>query len=324
VLQIEHGVVQVVRPAWERNAHYKIRMKPETWLITGATGLIGQALTQQLLDKGHVVHALGRTAHGPEGSIPFQWDPQQGVFPMEALKGVQVVVHLAAASVGQRWTASHKKAIMQSRVQGTALLRDALVTSGFQGTWIQASAIGMYGNHPAKCDEATLAGTGFLAEVAQAWEAASQPESQHNFRQVRMRLGLVLAPQGGTLEKLRPIYNLGLGAPLGSGQQPMGWVHLTDVLQFITWAADTPDASGAYNVVAPQPATNQEFSRALAQAMARPHWAPNVPAFALKMAMGEMASLLLEGQHAMPQRLLNAKFPWTFPLLSDALRDCVT
>ena len=322
-MQIEHGVVQVVRPAWERNAYYKIRMKPQTWLITGATGLIGQALTQQLLDKGHVVHALGRTAHGPEGSTPFQWDPQQGVFPTEALEGVQVVVHLAAASVGQRWTASHKKAIMQSRVQGTALLRDVLEASGFQGTWIQASAIGIYGNHPAACDETTPAGKGFLAEVAQSWEAASQPETQHSFRQIRMRLGLVLAPQGGTLDKLRPIYNLGLGAPLGSGQQPMGWVHLTDVLQFITWAADTPDASGAYNVVAPQPATNQEFSRTLARAMARPHWAPNVPAFALKIAMGEMASLLLEGQHAMPQRLLDAKFPWTHPLLYDALRDCV-
>ena len=200
-------------------------MKPETWLITGATGLIGQALTQQLLDKGHVVHALGRTAHGQKDPPLFSGILNRACSPRKPWK-VQVVVHLAAASVGQRWTASHKKAIMQSRVQGTALLRDVLEASGFQGTWIQASAGGMYGNHPAKCDEATPAGTGFLAEVAQAWEAASQPESQHNFRQVRMRLGLVLAPRRN-LGQTAAVYNLGLGAPLGSGKQPMGWVHLT-------------------------------------------------------------------------------------------------
>ena len=137
-----------------------------------------------------------------------------------------------------------------------------------------------------------------------------------------MRLGLVLSPDGGTLAKLLPIYKFGLGAPLGSGQQHMGWIHLEDVIQFITWAAATPEASDAYNVVAPRANTNEEFSQSLAKALNRPHWAPKVPGFALSLAMGEMSSLLLEGQNVRPSRLLDAGFQWTHPDLLGALQHC--
>lgn len=261
----------------------------------------------------------------PAGTQAFQWNPQTGTFPAEALHGVDVVVHLAAASVGQRWTTKHKQAILNSRVESTSLLRENLVQSGFQGTWIQASAIGIYGNHPTPCKETDPAGTGFLAEVAQAWEHASMPasDSTPGHRLVHMRLGLVLSPDGGTLDKLLPIYKLGLGAPLGSGKQPMGWIHIDDVVKFILWSAENPEATGPFNVVTPEVTSNAAFSTQLAQALNRPHWAPAVPAFALSLAMGQMSSLLLEGQNAVPSKLQEAGFEWQHPTLSEALASCV-
>lgn len=300
-------------------------MKRQIWLVTGATGLVGTELCEALLAEGHEVRALGRGSAHPQGTHPFTWNLQSGKFPEEALEGVDVVVHLAAASVGQRWTEKHKAAILNSRVQSTSLLKAHLLKAGFAGTWIQASAIGIYGNHSAPCDENTSAGTGFLAEVAQAWEQASLTEHvTPAYRLVGMRLGLVLSPNGGTLDKLLPIYKLGLGAPLGSGKQPMGWIHIDDVVQFILWAASTEKAHGAFNVVAPEAASNKQFSMYLASSLNRPHWAPAVPAFALKLAMGSMSSLLLEGQNATPSKLQQAGFEWQHPTLSAALTDCVS
>jgi len=300
-------------------------MKRQIWLVTGATGLVGNALCEALLAEGHEVRALGRGSAHPRGTLPFTWDLKSGKLPDEALEGVDVVVHLAAASVGQRWTKKHKEAILNSRVQSTSLLKAHLLEAGFAGTWIQASAIGIYGNHSAPCDENTPMGTGFLAEVAQAWEQASLAvDVTPSYRLVRMRLGLVLSPNGGTLDELLPIYKLGLGAPLGSGTQPMGWIHIDDVVQFILWAASNAKAHGAFNVVAPEAASNKQFSKCLAKSMNRPHWAPAVPAIALKLAMGSMSSLLLEGQNATPSKLQQGGFAWQHPTLSEALTNCVS
>ena len=300
-------------------------MKRQIWLVTGATGLVGNALCKALLAQGHEVRALGRGSAHPRGTHPFTWDLKSGKFPDEALEGVDVVVHLAAASVGQRWTKKHKEAILNSRVQSTSLLKAHLLEAGFAGTWIQASAIGIYGNHSAPCDENTPMGTGFLAEVAQAWEQTSLAvDVTPSYRLVRMRLGLVLSPNGGTLDKLLPIYKLGLGAPLGSGTQPMGWIHIDDVVQFILWAASNAKAHGAFNVVAPEAVSNKQFSECLAKSMNRPHWAPAVPAIALKLAMGSMSSLLLEGQNATPSKIQQGGFAWQHPTLSEALTDCVS
>ena len=287
--------------------------------------MVGNALCKALLAQGHEVRALGRGSAHPRGTHPFTWDLKSGKFPDEALEGVDVVVHLAAASVGQRWTKKHKEAILNSRVQSTSLLKAHLLEAGFAGTWIQASAIGIYGNHSAPCDENTPMGTGLLAEVAQAWEQASLAvDVTPSYRLVRMRLGLVLSPNGGTLDKLLPIYKLGLGAPLGSGTQPMGWIHIDDVVQFILWAASNAKAHGAFNVVAPEAASNKHFSKCLAKSMNRPHWAPAVPAIALKLAMGSMSSLLLEGQNATPSKLQQGGFAWQHPTLSEALTNCVS
>ena len=309
---------------WTRVYLHKIRMKAQTWLITGATGLVGTALVDQLLSEGHRVKTLGRSSHPHPKVESHLWHPAQGLLPQDCVRDVDVVVHLAGASVGQRWTHAHRRAILESRVQGTSLLREALNEVGFNGVWIQASAVGVYGNAAEPVNESSPRGPGFLADVVEAWENAAGPHLDLPCRQVVMRLGLVLAPQGGTLAKLLPIYRWGLGAPLGSGRQHMSWIHLQDVVGFVIWAARTSESRGTYNVVAPSAPTNLEFSKTLARIMRRPHWAPSVPGWALRLAMGEMASLLLEGQNTRPDRLLTSGFSWEHPDLDAALQDCVS
>ena len=291
-------------------------MKLQSWLVTGATGMIGQALVKALVDTGHGVRTLGRSARSVHGSTPFVWSPSRGEFPLEALEGVDVVVHLAAASVGQRWTGSHRRAILESRTLGTHLLREALIQKGFSGTWIQASAIGIYGHAPSFA-------TSNPPKAKASSRRSQRRGSVHRCRRTAYRFAWSDAPRVGAVARrgtMLPIYKFGLGAPLGSGQQHMGWVHLDDVIQFIRWAAATPEVSGVYNVVAPRANTNVEFSQSLAKALNRPHWAPKVPGFALSLAMGEMSALLLEGQNVRPSRLLEGRFQWRHPDLLGALQ----
>ena len=296
---------------------------PQTWLVTGASGLVGTALCEHLLAQGHEVRVLSRSrAFAMAGATSFVWDVAGKVFPQEALTGVNQVVHLAGANVGQRWTASHKANILMSRTEGTALLANALAQAGFSGTFIQASAIGLYG----ECEhagESSLKGEGFLSDVTAAWESAAKGLLPEEARHVTMRIGLVLSDRGGTLDKLLPIYRLGLGAPLGSGQQWMSWIHLDDVVRFVVHAASDPHVVGPHNLVAPEPVTNRTFSQTLARTLSRPHFAPAVPAFALKLAMGEMASLLLTSQHVVPENLNRMGFTWTAGRLDEALERCV-
>lgn len=297
-------------------------MKGQTWLITGASGLIGTELSQYLRLQGHAVKTVGRSPSA-DGTESFRWDPAKGEFDDACLQGVDVVVHLAGANVGKRWTKSHRRAILESRTSGTSLLKQALVRSGFGGTLIQASAIGFYGNATKPVDESSPKGEGFLADVVEQWERETTSAPTPSCRVVHMRLGLVLAPQGGTLSKMLPIYKLGMGSPLGSGQQSMSWIHVKDVVGFLDWAAQTPSVQGTYNLVAPTSTTNALFSSVLASALRRPHWAPNVPAWLLKFVLGEMASLVLDGQSVVPRRLLDEGFAWKFPALHGALTDCV-
>ena len=222
--------------------------------------MIGQALVKALVDEGHAVRTLDAVQIRP------RFDPVcvvslQGKFPLEALEGVDVVVHLAAASVGQRWTGSHRRAILESRTLGTHLLREAAgadrvlrhMDSSLRDRHLRprAAALRRTIHQRPRLPCGCRGGVG----------ACSATRGHHAVSLVRMRLGLVLSPDGGTLAKLLPIYKFGLGAPLGSGQQHMGWIHLEDVIQFITWAAATSEASDAYNVVAPRANTNEEFSQ---------------------------------------------------------------
>ena len=202
-------------------------------------------------------------------------------------QGVDVVVHLAGASVGQRWTRSHKEAILRSRVEGTTTLMQALKEASFAGTILQASAIGLYEPSEHPMDEQGAPGSSFLADVVRRWEQAACDNQPQGSRLVFLRLGIVLAPKGGTLDKLAPIYRMGLGAPLASGRQWMSWIALDDVLRVMQWCVSQPSVRGAVNVVAPDPVRNADFSQSLAQAMKRPHLAPRVPGWALRSMFGK-------------------------------------
>lgn len=286
--------------------------------------MIGKALTQSLVQEGVHVRTLGRTdARIHPDAAAFAWNIEKGVLPSAALEDVDVVVHLAGANVGQRWTRSHKMAIMESRTKGTSLLCKALKKEGFQGAFIQASAVGFYGECTSAASEEIPTGRGFLAQVAQAWERSAAVHLTASTRHVVMRLGIVLSPQGGTLARLLPIYRLGLGAPLGNGKQSMSWIHVDDVVRFVQFAAATSTAHGAYNVVAPKSVPNAKFSDVLAKCLRRPHFAPAVPAWALRLVLGEMANIVLESQNTVPEKLRTEGFQWRHPQLKEALLDCI-
>lgn len=286
--------------------------------------MIGRALTQSLVLEGVKVRTLGRsdTLIHPDANA-FVWNLETGDLPPAAIEDVDVVVHLAGANVGQRWTRSHKKAIMESRTKGTSLLCKALKKEGFQGAFIQASAVGFYGECTSAATEESHTGRGFLAQVAQAWEQSAAVHLPASTRHVVMRLGIVLSPLGGTLARLLPIYRLGLGAPLGNGNQSMSWIHIDDVVRFIQFAAATSTAHGAYNVVAPKSVPNAKFSDVLAKCLRRPHFSPAVPAWALRFVLGEMANIVLESQNAVPEKLRVEGFKWRHPELKEALLDCI-
>ena len=298
-------------------------MKPQTWLIAGATGLIGSALVEQLLQTGQNVRILSRRpVEARHGVKVVLWNPRRGVFDRSCLSGVDVIVQLAGANVGQRWTQKQKALILQSRLDSTHLLGQAL--SDFTGTWIQASAIGYYGKTQGEVDESQGAGTGFLADVVRQWENAARLHQHGSMRQAILRFGVVLSPKGGSLRKMLPVYRCGLGAALSHGHQKMSWIHLEDVVRTIEWVARNPQASGIFNVVAPSPCSNRDFSKALATALHRPHWSPNVPAWALRWMFGDMSSVLLDDAEVRPDRLHQMGFDWNHPDLDLALRNLLT
>lgn len=303
-------------------------MKPQkTYVVTGASGLLGRALCNELEAEGHLVVRVGRSPAPSKGrrsnaALDVAWDPGRGILDASPFEGADGVVHLAGANVGQRWTAAHKQAILRSRVDGTTLLMKGLTTVGYQGPVVTASAVGIYGNRTDACTERALRGTGFLAEVVEAWEGAATANVPPGARLALVRLGVVLAPSGGSLDRMRRVYNLGLGAPLGDGTQWMSWIHLSDAVRALRHCLDQ-NLQGPVNATAPQPVQNRDFSKALADAMGRPHWAPAVPSWALRLALGEMADVVLHSQRAVPAVLRDAGFAWEHPELPEALRACI-
>jgi uncharacterized protein (TIGR01777 family) len=294
--------------------------------VTGASGLIGRALCAFLAAGGHRVLRLVRgevpTGGWPADAIP--WSPDDGVLDARRLEGVDAVVHLAGESVGGgRWTDARKRRIRASRVDGTALVARALV--GLERpprVLVAASAVGIYGARGDEpVDESAAPGTGFLPEVAAAWEAASGPAAARGVRVALARLGLVLAPAGGALGRMLPLFRAGLGARLGSGRQMMSWVDLDDVVGALHHAIADATFAGPFNVTAPAPASNADFTRSLARVLGRPAFLP-APGFAIAAALGEMGrSLLLDGARVLPRRLERAGFRFLHPALEPALAE---
>ncbi len=288
-------------------------------LVTGASGLLGTAIVSRLQDGGNVVAPLRRAAAG-RATGPT-WNPAAGQVLLDPAFRIDAVVHLAGENIAQRWTAKAKARIRASRVEGTRLLSEALARAPQPPrVMVCASATGIYGDRGEEIlEERSLPGIGFLAEVCQAWEAATAPARQRGIRVVHLRLGIVLARQGGALAKMLPAFRLGLGGRLGSGQRSWSWVAIEDVLGAVELALSGEGLSGAVNTVAPEAVTNASFTAALSRVLRQPAILP-VPAVLVRTAFGEMGrEALLASCRVRPARLLEAGFRFRFPGLDAAL-----
>ena len=278
-------------------------------LITGASGLVGNALVQALKGSEHEILRLVRRE--PRGPDELGWDPEAGRLAAEALAGAEALVHLAGENIATgRWTRVKKERIRRSRVLGTrTVTRAFLACSRPPPTLLAASAVGFYGDRgDEELDEGSPPGTGFLAETCRAWEAETLPLEEAGIRVARMRIGMVLSLRGGALPRLLGPFKLGLGGRIGSGRQWMSWIGLEDLSRAILFCLKEKALRGPVNLTAPQPVRNAAFARVLASALGRPACLP-LPAPAARLLLGEMADeLLLASTRALPRRLLDEGF----------------
>ena len=303
--------------------HAEHRDRPRlTVAITGASGLVGINLQHFLTTGGHRVIRLVRSREAV-ASDDIYWSPSTGEIDREGLARADAVVHLAGAPIAPgRWTDERKRAILQSRVQGTELLARTLAEmSDGPKTLISASAVGFYGDRGAETlKEGANSGKGFLAEVCRAWEVATRPAEEAGVRVVRLRTGVVLSPDGGVLGEMLTPFKLGAGGRLGSGKQYMSWIDLDDQLALILHLLYDRNASGPVNATAPHPVTNATFTSTLGRVLGRPTLIP-IPAFAVKAAFGEMGEeVLLAGQRVIPGKALDLGFRFDYEGLEDSLR----
>lgn len=295
-------------------------------IVTGATGLIGSHLVASL-DKPVVLSRNADSARQQLGQhiTAFNWDPLTENPPTEAFKSDDIVVHLAGEPVASgRWTTSKKKRIRDSRVIGTRNLCQTIVTCEHKlKLMISASAVGYYGSRgDEKLTEYASSGNDFLAEVCREWENETKPLIDHGIRVVNLRIGIVLDPNGGALSRMLPLFKMGLGGQLGSGKQWMPWIHIQDIIGLINFIIATDTISGPVNAVAPNPVTNREFTKVLAQSLHRPAIFP-VPQFAVKLVFGELGSVLFASQRVVPEAALQNKYSFHFSDLKQALVDIV-
>ena len=282
--------------------------------VTGSTGLIGTALVGHLKSEGHTVQRLVRRK--PNSPEEVQWDPAAGTIDLAALEGIDAIIHLAGAGVGdKRWTTKYRATILNSRLLGTTTIANA-VTALKPKVFISASAIGFYGETGNRAVvETDRGGEEFLSAVCREWEGAA--DLAQGVRTVKIRTGLVLDPTGGALGRLLPLFRLGLGGKLGSGKQWWSWITLHDEIKAITFCL-TSDISGPVNLTSPNPVTNQDFTGTLARALHRPALFP-VPGFVLKTVIGGFSSEILGSAKVLPKALQDAGFVWDYPHLTSAL-----
>jgi uncharacterized protein (TIGR01777 family) len=295
-------------------------------LLSGASGMLGTALAKALRQSGASVLRLVRCE--PRSAEELRWDPTsnaqgaEGVpFEIGRLEGIGAAVHLSGANVAsRRWTAGYKREMTESRVQTTRVLAETLAQLKTPPqVLVAASAVGFYGDRGDEVlDEDSAAGSGYFPELCAAWEAATGPAEDAGIRVVHLRFGMVIGRDGGAMARLKPMFRLGLGGKLGDGRQWMSWVSEMDAVRAALFALQTDSLSGPMNVVAPQPVMNVEFTRELGQAVHRPAVIA-APAFALRLAFGEMADeALLASTRAVPKRLLEAGFGFVHPTLAEA------
>lgn len=293
-------------------------------IIAGGSGFVGQKLTELLFKKGHDIIILTRKGKQSEGTIKFvQW-LEEGAYPEKEIGWADVVINLAGVSINDgRWTENHQRQIYQSRMTATdELVRMVEAFSEKPSVFINASAIGIY---PPSLDtvyteKSTEVADDFLGQTVHDWERKAVAIKEKGIRTVLMRFGVVLGNEGGALPLMALPYRLFMGGTVGSGEQWVSWVHITDVVQSIVFAIENNCLNGPVNVTAPNPKRMKDFGKKVGAVLHRPHWFP-VPAFLMKAALGKKSSLVLEGQHVLPEILINEGFEFKFPTLESALRD---
>ena len=291
--------------------------------MTGSSGLIGSALLKYLTKKGYSVSLLKRSKVLEANE--FFWDPSRGEIDELALKGIDVVVHLAGEPIAQRWSSSAKKRIVNSRVNGTRLVAETIAQSKALPSLICASGINYYGDQPEGIvDESSPPGLGFLAEVCQQWESAANPAIQAGVRVVFMRTGIVLSGHGGALAKMLPFFKSGLGGRIGHGQQLMSWISLPDLVLAYVFAVENDSLQGAVNAVAPEPVTNSKFTKTLGKVLGRPTVFP-LPTGLVKMLFGEMGrETILSNLGVLPKSLNELGFEWQQAEIETALKQTLS
>ncbi len=297
-------------------------------LISGGSGMIGTTMARELQARGHQVAILTRQADFKSRfgeSVP--WD---GIHPgpwMEWVSRADWIIHLAGDNIGAgRWSAERLQQIRESRVFSGELLAEAVHRSSHRpSAFVQMSAIGYYGtqspNDPDYLDESSPPGVDRLAGICREWEKSTTRVEDLGIRRLVIRTGLVLSPKGGVLSRLELPFRFFVGGPMGNGRQVYSWIHLADLVEGILYLLEKPDSSGVYNFTAPEPVRNSEFSSLLGKVIKRPSWLP-VPAFTLRLVLGEMSTLILDGQRVLPTRLINESgYAFKYPGLESALRQ---
>ena len=292
-------------------------------LLTGASGLVGTRLTDMLLQKGYQVAHLGRSKR--PGKVPsYVWNVAKGEFDPEALNGVDAIIHLAGAGVAEkRWTSRRKKEILESRTKSSALLYETLkkMNSKVRAV-VSASAIGYYGfglDEKTLFTEESKPGNDYLSRVVVAWEREVDAIASLGIRVVKIRIGIVLSDKGGALKEMAGPIKIGIGSPLGSGKQILSWIHLDDLCAMFIRAVEDESMKGAYNAVSPQPVTNRDMTRALAKVLNRPLLLPPVPAFVLRIMIGEMTDIVVNGRNVSSEKIRKTGFTFKFTDLKSAL-----
>ena len=297
-----------------------------TILITGATGLVGQELVQLLLKNGHVVHYLSTSKNKivtKETYKGFYWNPKTAEIDASSLTNVEAIVHLAGATVSNKWTKAYKQEIIESRVLSTRLLFETLQKNKNQVKQIvSASAIGIYPDSLTNIyHETDLAiDASFLGNVVKQWENEVSQFEKLPIEVAKIRIGLVLAKDGGALQEMVKPIKFGVGAAFGSGQQYQSWIHLHDLAAIFSHVIENK-CSGIYNAVSPHPVTNEVLTKAIAKTLDKPLFLPNIPKFVMKLILGEMHMLLFSSQHVSCRKLLDENFQFKFASLDKALHD---
>ncbi len=297
-----------------------------TVLITGATGLVGQELVSLLLQNGFTVHYLSTSKSklvSQNNYKGFYWNPKTSEIDLNALTDVEVIVHLAGASVAKKWTPSYKQEIIESRVLSTRLLYKTLQKNLHQVKQIvSASAIGIYPNDLNYIYHETdnKVDNSFLGNVVQQWEEEVNQFEKLHIKVAKIRIGIVLAKNGGALQEMAKPIKIGVGAAFGSGEQYQSWIHIQDLVGIFQFVIQN-QLSGVFNGVAPYPVTNAELTKAIAKTLGKPLFLPNIPQFVMKIMLGEMHQILFSSQHVSCRKLLDLKYQFKFASLDKALND---